>query len=62
MASRDLKDEETSKGVSSTVIAIDGIAVIVNKDNKVDGLTSEQVKTILQVRQQVGTVFQTKGS
>ena len=41
-----LKDEETSKGVSSTVIAIDGIAVIVNKDNKVDGLTSEQVKTI----------------
>ena len=46
MASRDLKDEETSKGVSSTVIAIDGIAVIVNKDNKVDGLTSEQVKTI----------------
>ena len=46
MASRDLKDEETSKGVSSTVIAIDVIAVIVNKDNKVDGLTSEQVKTI----------------
>ena len=46
MASRDLKDEETSKGVSSTVIAMDGIAVIVNKDNKVDGLTSEQVKTI----------------
>ena len=46
MASRDLKDEETSKGVSSTVIAMDGIAVIINKDNKVDGLTSEQVKTI----------------
>lgn len=46
MALRDLKDEETSKGVSSTVIAMDGIAVIVNKDNKVDGLTSEQVKTI----------------
>ena len=46
MASRELKDEETSKGVSSTVIAMDGIAVIVNKDNKVDGLTSEQVKTI----------------
>lgn len=46
MASRDLKDEETSKGVSSTVIAMDGIAVIVNKDNKVDGLTSKQVKTI----------------
>lgn len=46
MASRDLKDEETSKGVSSTVIAMDGIAVIVNKDNKVDGLTSEQVKNI----------------
>ncbi len=32
--------------VSSTVIAMDGIAVIIDKDNKVDGLTSERVKTI----------------
>ena len=46
MASRDLKDEETEKGVKATEIAKDGIAVIVNKDSKVDELTSAQVKDI----------------
>lgn len=46
MASRELKDSETEKGVSATVIAIDGIAVIVNLKNPVDALTSEQVRTI----------------
>ena len=44
MASRDLKEEET--GVTATVIATDGIAVIVNNDNPIDNLTSEQVKGI----------------
>ena len=37
MASRELKDSETSAGVSGTAIAIDGIAVIVNKDNPING-------------------------
>lgn len=46
MASRELKDTETAEGVSSTTIAMDGIAVIVNNDNTVDSLTSEQVKNI----------------
>lgn len=46
MASRELKDSETSKGVSATVIALDGLAVVVNKDNSISGLTSEQVKGI----------------
>lgn len=46
MASRALKDSETSAGLTATVIATDGIAVIVNKDNSVDGLTSAQVKSI----------------
>lgn len=46
MASRALKDSETSQGVSATVIATDGIAVIVNKDSSVSDLTSEQVKNI----------------
>lgn len=46
MASRELKDSEKEKGVSSTVIAMDGIAVIVNNDNGTDNLTSEQVKEI----------------
>ena len=46
MASRDLKEEETAKGAQGQVIAMDGIAVVVNNDNPVDDLTSEQVKDI----------------
>lgn len=46
MASRELKDSESGKGLSSTKIAIDGIAVIVNKQNTTDGLTTEQVGKI----------------
>lgn len=46
MASRELKDEELEKGVTGQVIAIDGIAVIVNNSNEIDDMTSEQVKAI----------------
>ena len=46
MASRELKDSELSAGLTPTVIATDGIAVIVNKDSSVDSLTSDQVKSI----------------
>ena len=46
MASRDLKDTEISKGLTSTKIAIDGIAVIVNNDNPLNNITSAQVKSI----------------
>ena len=46
MASRDLKDDEATQGVTSTVIAQDGIAVVVNNENTVEDLTSEQVKSI----------------
>ena len=46
MASRELKDSELSSGLTPTTIAIDGIAVIVNKDNTVNSLTSDQVKAI----------------
>ena len=46
MASRELKDSELEKGLKPTVIAMDGIAVIVNNDSAVEGLTSEQVKEI----------------
>ena len=45
MASRDLKDEEKD-GLTAQEIARDGIAVIVNKNNDVDELTSDQVKSI----------------
>lgn len=46
MASRDLKDSETQGGLKATAIAMDGIAVIVNKSFIVDDLTSAQVKDI----------------
>ena len=46
MASRELKDTEVAGGVKSTVIAMDGIAVVVNKGNAVDNLTKDQVKSI----------------
>nr|WP_294681231.1 substrate-binding domain-containing protein [uncultured Anaerotignum sp.] len=46
MASRDLKDSELAAGLNPTVIAMDGIAVVVNKNNPVNDLTSEQVKDI----------------
>ncbi|MDR2054186.1 MAG: substrate-binding domain-containing protein [Treponema sp.] len=46
MASRELKSSELEKGLTGTVIAIDGIAVIVNKANALNGLTRDQVKAI----------------
>ena len=46
MASRELKDSETSEGATPTVIAIDGIAIIVNLNNPIAGLTAEQVRQI----------------
>ena len=46
MASRDLKDTETEKGVNGTTIAMDGIAVVVNNDNPLDEMTAEQVRQI----------------
>lgn len=45
MASRELKEEEAAE-LTATVIANDGIAVIVNKSNTAEDLTSEQVKAI----------------
>ena len=45
MASRALKDSEL-KTLTPLTIAMDGIAVIVNKDNPITDLTSEQVKAI----------------
>jgi phosphate transport system substrate-binding protein len=46
MASRALKDSELEKGLKATAIAMDGIAVIVNKSNTLAGLKSEQVTAI----------------
>jgi phosphate transport system substrate-binding protein len=46
MASRALKDSELAKGLNPQVIALDGIVVIVNKDNTFTNLTTTQVKDI----------------
>lgn len=46
MASRDVKDSEKEAGLNSIKIALDGIAVIVNKDNTLDSITSEQIKNV----------------
>ena len=46
LSSRDLKDEEKAKGLEGTVIAYDGIAIIVNPENTVDDLTIEDIAKI----------------
>ncbi len=46
MASRELKDEEVSSGAAATVLAMDGIAVVVNPANSINDLSVEQIKSI----------------
>ena len=46
LASRALKDEEKAGGLTETVVALDGIAVIVNAGSKVEGLSVEQIAKI----------------
>jgi phosphate transport system substrate-binding protein len=47
MSSRDLKSSESNLGLVKYVIAKDGIAIIVNKENTyADSLTMEQLKAI----------------
>lgn len=47
-SSRSLKDEEKEVGAVENIVAIDGIAVITDKDNTVKDLTSEQLAAIYQ--------------
>ena len=46
MASRGLKDSEKGNGAVGTVIAMDGIAVIVHPDNPIEDLTVEQIRQV----------------
>lgn len=46
MASREVKEEEIALGLVPTVIAIDGIAVVVNNGNTLENLSMDQVKEI----------------
>ena len=45
-ASRNLKEEEKAKGVNENIVAIDGIAVVVDPENTVKDLTKEQLTDI----------------
>lgn len=46
MSSRDLKEEELAQGLTAVRIALDGIAVIVNQENPVTDLTTQQIRDI----------------
>ena len=46
LSSRALKDDEKASGLKETVLALDGIAIIVNPENKVSDLTLEQIAKI----------------
>ena len=46
MTSRELDDEEASQVAGVDAIAVDGIAVIVNNENPVEGLTLDEVQQI----------------
>lgn len=46
LASRALKDDEKAAGLEETVLALDGIAIIVNPENEVSDLTIEQIADI----------------
>ena len=46
LSSRALKDEEKASGLTETILAYDGIAVIVNPENPVEDLTLEDIAKI----------------
>ena len=46
LSSRNLKDEEAAKGLKATVLALDGIAVIVNPENPISELSLEQIAKV----------------
>lgn len=46
LSSRALKDDEKASGLKETVLALDGIAIIVNPENKISDLTLEQIAKI----------------
>ena len=45
-SSRSLTDDEKANGIEENIVAIDGIAVITDKDNSVTELTSDDLKKI----------------
>ena len=46
LASRALKSEEEEKGAQANIVALDGVAIVVNPDNAVDDLNVDQIAQI----------------
>jgi phosphate transport system substrate-binding protein len=46
MVSREFKDNELKSGLKTQILALDGLAVIVNKSNPIDSLSKDSVKKI----------------
>ena len=46
LSSRALKDEETQAGLKGTTVALDGIAIIVNENSKIEDLSVDQIAKI----------------
>lgn len=46
LASRNLKEEETASGLKGTVLALDGIAIIVNENNPINNLKMREITAI----------------
>ena len=46
LSSRSLKDDEKSAGLTETVLAYDGIAIIVNPENPIANLSLEEIEKI----------------
>lgn len=46
LSSRSLKEEEIAGGLTETVLAYDGIAIIVNPENSISDLTLEQIAAV----------------
>lgn len=46
LSSRNLKDSEKGSGLEGTILAYDGIALVVNKENTVSNLSEEQIAKI----------------
>lgn len=56
LSSRALTDDEKNQGLKETIIAYDGIAIIVNPENKVTDLKVEQIADIYTGKLRIGVM------
>ena len=46
MVSREFKDSELKSGIKTQILALDGLAIIVNRSNLIDSLSKENIRQI----------------